>query len=124
MSTDQTSHQHFAMRAALVLIPATILAASWLAVATELHGQDSDLDAFRRMHTELQQQMAEDIDQAIVFLDAQVAKQPESSDVQVLRHSLGSKLANQSRYADALIQSKNCSSSKSPTSQNKSNNMA
>jgi thiol-disulfide isomerase/thioredoxin len=104
MSTDQISNKHFANRAALLLIPATILAASWLPVANDLHGQDPALEAFRRMHTELQQQMAEDIDQAILFLDDKVAKQPESSDVQVLRHSLGSKLADESRYVDALKQ--------------------
>ncbi len=104
MSTDQISNKRFAKRAALLLIPATILAASWLPIATDLHGQDPALDAFRRMHADLQQQMAEDIDQAIIFLDDQVAKQPESSDVQVLRHSLGSKLADESRYADALKQ--------------------
>ena len=104
MSIDQISNRHFAMRATLVLIPATLLAAFWLTVTTDLHGQDPGLDAFRRLHAELQQQMAEDLDQAIVFLDAQVAKQPESSDIQVLRHSLGSKLSDESRYADALIQ--------------------
>ncbi|MGI9467603.1 MAG: hypothetical protein ACR2OA_10820, partial [Rubripirellula sp.] len=104
MSTDTNSNKCFPKHAALLLIPAAFLAASWLPVATTLHGQDPALDAFRRMHAELQRQMAEDIDQAVVFLDDQVAKQPESSDVHVLRHSLGSKLADESRYADALKQ--------------------
>ena len=104
MSTDQISNKRFQKHAAFLLIPAAILAAFWLPVATDSHGQDPALDAFRRMHAELQRQMAEDIDQAIVFLDAQVTKQPESSDVQVLRHSLGAKLADESRYADALKQ--------------------
>jgi thiol-disulfide isomerase/thioredoxin len=104
MSTDQSSNKRFQKHAAFLLIPAAILAAFCQPVATDLHGQDPALDAFRRMHAELQRQMAEDIDQAIVFLDAQVTKQPESSDVQVLRHSLGAKLADESRYADALKQ--------------------
>ena len=104
MSTVQISNWYFQKRAVLLLVPVAILAASGLPVANELSGQDPGLEAFRRMHAELQQQMAEDIDQAIVFLDAQVTKQPESSDVQVLRHSLGSKLAEESRYADALKQ--------------------
>lgn len=104
MSTDQILNRRFHKRGVLWLTPVAILAAFWLTAGNELHGQDPALEAFRLMHAELQQQMAEDIDQAIVFLDAQVTKQPESSDVQVLRHSLGSKLAEEARYADALTQ--------------------
>ena len=105
MSPDQISTTRFQKHAAFLLIPAVIIAAlSWFTVSSELHGQDPTLEAFRRMHAELQSKMAEDIDQAVVFLDGLAEEQPESSDVQVLRHSLASKLADASRFADALKQ--------------------
>ena len=66
--------------------------------------QDVSLDEFRRMHSELREKMANDLDQAITYLEAQTEKQPDSSDVQVLRHSLASKLADDQRYADAMTQ--------------------
>ena len=56
------------------------------------------------MHSELREKMANDLDQAITYLEAQTEKQPDSSDVQVLRHSLASKLADDQRYADAMTQ--------------------
>lgn len=104
MSNKQISTQLVAKPLTLVLITASILSAAWVSELTDLHGQDPALDAFRRMHAELRQQMANDLDEAIVFLNSEIEKQPDSPDVQVLRHSLGSKLAEESRYAEALEQ--------------------
>lgn len=104
MSTDHISKISFKNNAVCLLVPVAIIAGSWLLVTTDLHGQDPALDAFRQMQAALQQQMSEDLDQAIVYLDAQIEKQPESYDVQVLRHSLASKLADEERYVEAFEQ--------------------
>jgi thiol-disulfide isomerase/thioredoxin len=104
MSTDHISKTSFKKSAACLLVPVAIITGSWLLVTPDLHGQDPALDAFRQMQAALQNEMSEDLDQAIVYLDAQIEKQPESYDVQVLRHSLASKLANEERYVEALEQ--------------------
>ena len=104
MSIQQLTQLSYQKHAVCLLITVAILAGPWLMGPLILQGQDPALEAFRQMHAELREQMAEDLDQAIVYLDAQIEKQPESSDVQVLRHSLASKLSEESRYVEAMEQ--------------------
>ena len=67
-------------------------------------GQDGGLAEFRKLHHELRQRMDDDIDAANDFLEVEISKSPESSDLQVLRHSLASRLASERRYQDATAQ--------------------
>ena len=63
--------------------------------------QSGDLAEFRRLHNELRQRMDEDLDQAITYLDAEIAQAPDSADLNVLRHSLASRLLQQQDFQAA-----------------------
>lgn len=81
-----------------------ILASVILLLMTNLAGvssQEISLEEFRTLHNELRQRMDEDPDEARVYLESEIAKQPESEDLQVLRHSLASKLASEASYEEA-----------------------
>lgn len=65
-------------------------------------GQDSaELDLFREMHGELRQRMENDLDDATKFLNAKIAAEPNSVDLNVLRHSLAARLASERRFDEA-----------------------
>lgn len=69
-----------------------------------LRAQDSDLEAFRNLHAELRQQMDDDLQQAVMFLDSKIAQNPDSEDHHVLRHSLASRFLDQQDYRQAAAQ--------------------
>ncbi|TWT82484.1 Thiol-disulfide oxidoreductase ResA [Planctomycetes bacterium CA13] len=48
--------------------------------------------SFRELHDDLRQRMSEDLGEAERFLDAQIAADPNSADLNVLRHALAIKL--------------------------------
>ena len=97
--------------AAALLLPASVLTCLWLLTVSDSIGQDSrpgiekpGLEEFRRLHSELRQRMDEDLDQAVIYLETQIQKTPASADLQVLRHSLASKLTDEERYGEAIDQ--------------------
>lgn len=63
--------------------------------------QESDLDAFRKLHRELRQRMDADLTGAIEFLESKLAESPDSADLNVLRHALASRLAQQREFKKA-----------------------
>ena len=63
--------------------------------------QEISLEEFRRLHNELRQRMEADLDEASAYLESEISKQPKSEDLQVLRHSLASKLASERSYKEA-----------------------
>ena len=104
--SNQVSFRGCRNLAAWLLVPVSVLTCLWLLTSSDSMGQDPGLEEFRRLHSELRQQMDEDLDQAVVYLNAQIQKQPESADLQVLRHSLASKLTDERRYSEAIDQYK------------------
>ena len=102
--SNQVSFRGCRKCAAWLLVPMSVLTCLWLLTSADSIGQDPGLEEFRRMHSELRQRMDEDLDQAVVYLDAQIEKQPDSADLQVLRHSLASKLSDERRYSEAIDQ--------------------
>ena len=80
------------------------LCVTFLAIA--VIAQDSDLDAFRKLQDELRMHMDEDLAKAAEFLEGKIASEPDSEDLQFLRHSLASRLAEDRDYkgADAQFQ--------------------
>jgi thiol-disulfide isomerase/thioredoxin len=64
-------------------------------------GQDSDLAAFRKLHNELRTRMDEDLKAAAEYLDDQIATDPDSADLNVLRHSLATRFTKEGDYAAA-----------------------
>lgn len=69
-----------------------------------VRAQDSGLDAFRMLHTELRKRMDEDLQDAVSFLDSKIAENPDSEDHVVLRHSLASRFADEQDSQQAIAQ--------------------
>ncbi|QDV85980.1 redoxin family protein [Stieleria magnilauensis] len=69
-----------------------------------LRAQDSGLEAFRKLHAELRERMEADLQDAVKFLDAKIAENPDSEDHHVLRHSLASRFSDQQDYQEATEQ--------------------
>ncbi len=67
-------------------------------------GQDSDLEAFRKLHNELRGRMDQDLAEATKYLESQIAASPDSPDLNVLRHSLASRFLEQRDFGDANAQ--------------------
>ncbi len=66
--------------------------------------QESDLEAFRKLHNELRQRMDQDLAGASEYLESQIAAAPESADLNVLRHSLATRFLEQRDYKNANAQ--------------------
>jgi thiol-disulfide isomerase/thioredoxin len=68
-------------------------------------GQEpGDLESFRKLHDELRERMDADLEAASKYLESQIAASPDSADLNVLRHSLASRFAEQRNYKDANTQ--------------------
>ena len=66
--------------------------------------RDSELEAFRKLHAELREQMDDDLEAAVAFLDSKISANPDSEDHQVLRHSLASRFLDEQEYQQANAQ--------------------
>lgn len=69
-----------------------------------VRAQDSGLEAFRALHTELRERMDADLQAAVTFLESKIAGNPDSEDHHVLRHSLASRFSDQQDYQQANAQ--------------------
>lgn len=58
-------------------------------------------DSFRQLYAELREQMDDDLETATEFLEAKIAASPDSIDLNVLRHSLATRWADQGKYRQA-----------------------
>ncbi len=63
--------------------------------------ESADLDAFRKLHNELRQRMDDDLADATEYLESQIAASPDSADLNVLRHSLASRLIEERNFNEA-----------------------
>ncbi len=63
--------------------------------------QESDLDAFRKLHSELRQRMDDDLSEAAEYLESKLAAAPDSADLNVLRHALASRLIEERNFKAA-----------------------
>ncbi len=63
--------------------------------------QESDLDAFRRLQSELRQRMDDDLAEATEYLESKLTATPDSADLNVLRHSLASRLIEERNFKAA-----------------------
>ena len=66
--------------------------------------QETDLEAFRKLHHELRQRMDEDLGEAAKYLETQITAAPDSADLNVLRHSLATRFLEQRDYKNANTQ--------------------
>jgi thiol-disulfide isomerase/thioredoxin len=91
-----------ALGSLILLIAVTVASPQITVVAV---GQDSgDLDSFRKLYAELRERMDQDLEKAGEYLEAQIAASPDSIDLNVLRHSLASRLIEQRKYREAGAQ--------------------
>ena len=63
--------------------------------------ETNGLDAFRKLHNELREKMAEDLVVATTFLESRIESSPDSEDLNVLRQSLASRLAAEGNFTAA-----------------------
>jgi thiol-disulfide isomerase/thioredoxin len=63
--------------------------------------QESDLDAFRKLHSELRERMDADLGDATEYLESKLTAAPDSADLNVLRHSLASRLIEERNFKEA-----------------------
>ena len=68
--------------------------------------QDLDLQAFRELQNELRQQLDTDLQKATEFLEKKIEADPDSEDLQFLRHNVASRYAEDGDYnaADSQFQ--------------------
>lgn len=69
-----------------------------------VRAQDSDLQAFRKLHSELLERMDADLQDAIAFLESKIAENPDSEDHNVLRHTLATRLVEEGDDRQAMSQ--------------------
>ena len=69
-----------------------------------VRAQDSDLEAFRKLHADLRDRMDDDLQEAVTFLDSKISQNPDSEDHNVLRHSLASRFFDERDYQQAAAQ--------------------
>ncbi len=60
--------------------------------------------SFRELHDDLRERMSDDLGQAETYLESQILADPDSGDLNVLRHSLASKLLDAGKYKAATAQ--------------------
>ncbi len=60
--------------------------------------------SFRELHDDLRERMSVDLAQSEAYLEAQITAQPDSGDLNVLRHALASKLLDTGKYKAATSQ--------------------
>ena len=98
-NTDSATSATLVVRRLLLVGCLAVIAT--LAWNLQLLGQDGDLAKFRQMANELRQRMSEDMTAAAEYLEQEIQRNPESADLQVLRHSLASKLLDQEKFQAA-----------------------
>ncbi len=94
---------HAALPSVAALALVSLVGFSCLATVCLSDDRD-DLAAFRRLHSELRQRMDKDLAEATQFLESEIAASPDSLDLNVLRHSLASRLIEQQNWKDATAQ--------------------
>lgn len=84
-------------------VPGTLLLLGVLCgpYAAVVSGQQYDRDAFRKLHNELRERMAEDLGEATKYLESQISESPDSADLNALRHSLASQYLRERQYKEA-----------------------
>ena len=96
------------MRLTKAISPIATLACLCFAVTmifTETsRGQDADREAFRKMHNELRTRMADDLKGAAEYLEAEIAKSPDSADLNILRHSVATRMIKERQFDGAASQ--------------------
>lgn len=90
------------MRVETLTSPLALLACLFIAMTS--HGQDADRDAFRKLHNQFRERMDVDLKTAADYLDTEIAKQPDSADLNVLRHSLATQMIKADQFDDAELQ--------------------
>ncbi len=85
----------------VVLLLVALLLVLLLAVVPSASQEPGDLDDFRRLHDDLRQRMEEDLEQATLFLETKIGESPDSADLNVLRHSLASRLTEDRDFQGA-----------------------
>ena len=63
--------------------------------------ESADLAAFAKLHSELRQRMDDNLADATGYLESKIAESPESADLNVLRHSLASRLIEERDFSEA-----------------------
>ena len=72
--------------------------------ATAEESAEQSRDAFRKLYQELRTKMDDDLIQATTYLESKIDANPDSADLNVLRHSLASEMAEQREYKQASEQ--------------------